>query len=279
MDTHEIDTSSPNAARIYDYILGGTHNFEADRQAGEQVIKLIPFISHFVQLQRRSLRDIAYELTQQRGFDVIVDFAAGLPTAEHIHNTVPAGTVVIYADLDPVVVRYAHEILQDTPDVYYFQSDARRPIDLLSRPEVQQVLGERRNIALLHWGVCWTLSDEEIATIARDLYDWSHAQAQWVIDIPFADASPDNAELAQLVAMYHQMGVPMYIRSLESYQELVQPWKTDTNGFVSFVDWHNLDLDQIDEAARQSLSRIGGGYGAYLVKEADAILQESLGGH
>jgi hypothetical protein len=34
-DIPEIDTSVPHPARVYDYFLGGTDNFEADRIAAE----------------------------------------------------------------------------------------------------------------------------------------------------------------------------------------------------------------------------------------------------
>ena len=33
----EIDLSRPSAARVYDYFLGGAHNFEIDRQLAEQI--------------------------------------------------------------------------------------------------------------------------------------------------------------------------------------------------------------------------------------------------
>ena len=36
----EIDSSTPHAARIYDYFLGGTNNFAADRAAAAEVSSL-----------------------------------------------------------------------------------------------------------------------------------------------------------------------------------------------------------------------------------------------
>ena len=75
-----IDTSRPSAGRIYDYILGGHHNFEVDRQAADQIISLIPFLPKAMRLQRWCLQDLAVELTEKRQYDVIVDFASGLPT-------------------------------------------------------------------------------------------------------------------------------------------------------------------------------------------------------
>ena len=106
-----VDASVPSAGRIYDYMLGGHHNFEVDRQAANMIMQLAPFVQKFVRLQRWCLQDLAHELTVVRGYDTILDFASGLPTQDHLHFVVPKGTKVIYSDYDPVVVEYAREIL------------------------------------------------------------------------------------------------------------------------------------------------------------------------
>ena len=46
------DASMPNAGRIYDYVLGGNHNFEVDRKAGEQVLAVMPDFRLFGRLIR-----------------------------------------------------------------------------------------------------------------------------------------------------------------------------------------------------------------------------------
>ena len=37
-----VDPARPSPARLYDYYLGGTHNYEADRQAAEQLRQRMP---------------------------------------------------------------------------------------------------------------------------------------------------------------------------------------------------------------------------------------------
>ena len=39
-----VDRSAPNVARMYDYYLGGKDNFEADRLAAEEIMRLVPQI-------------------------------------------------------------------------------------------------------------------------------------------------------------------------------------------------------------------------------------------
>ena len=110
------------------------------------------------------MQDIADELSVQRGYDVIIDFASGLPTNDHIHHKVSSNVTVIYSDYDPVVVEYAQEILKnDFPNVHYFHADARQPGELINRPDVQKILDGRRKVAMLYWGVSIFLNDAELA--------------------------------------------------------------------------------------------------------------------
>lgn len=260
-----IDASMPSAGRIYDYILGGHHNFEVDRQAAEQIMRVLPSLPKVMRLQRWCLQDIAVELTQKRGFDTIIDFASGLPTQDHIHFVVPEGTIVIYSDRDPIIVEYAREILGDTPNVYYFEADARQPEELLNRPEVEDILQGKRNVGLVYWGISNFLTDEELRHAAQSLYEWSK-QSCWAFNAMAADADPSNPLVVQLDAIYRRMGSPLYGRSLDRVQELLSPWQEDDQGFVSFFQWHGIDRSEMDEQDRKALGAGGAGYGVYLIK-------------
>lgn len=260
-----VDSSKPSAGRIYDYILGGHHNFEIDRVAAERVSKLVPFMREGARLQRWCLKDIATELTVKRGYDVLIDFASGLPTNDHIHQVVPEGTTVIYSDYDPVTVEYSKEILEDTPNVYVFQGDAGRPDELLNRPEVQEILKGRRDVAFITWGVSAYLSDEAIAHAAKYLYEWGGPKSCWAFNTQNAGVNPDDPNISEAIKVYKQMGSQIYIRSMERFLELIKPWEPDSNGFVSFLEWHGFDESILPEAARQ-VAKSGGNFGAYLTK-------------
>jgi hypothetical protein len=261
-----IDTTRPNPGRIYDYMLGGHHNFEVDRQAAGQVIKLMPWSTRGARLQRWCLQDIAVELTQKRGFDIIIDFASGLPTNDHIHHVVSKGTTVIYSDRDPVVVEYAHEILKDVPNTYYFETDARHPEDLLGNPDVQNILKGRRDVAFVCWGLGAFIGNEDIAHIAKTLYQWSDGKSCWAFNAQMADANPNDPALAQSMMIYKQMGQDGYIRTLAKYQELLAPWKADAGGFVSLLKWHGFDQTDMGKEDVSAFGPGGIGYGVYLLK-------------
>ena len=260
-----IDASKPSAGRMYDYYLGGSHNFEVDRQAADQVLKLIPFSVKFLRLQRWALQDIAVELSEKRGFDVIIDFASGLPTSDNIHSKVSTGTTVIYSDYDPLVAEYARQILGDTPNVYFFEGDARHPEKLLDNPEVLKILDGRRKVAFVHWGVSSFLADDEIHGIAEHLYDWAAPGSCWAFNAQGADI-PVTPELEKVRAVYAKTGVKTYSRTLKRFIELLQPWQLDGEGFISLLKWHGFDQSELGKEDVASFGPMGGGFGAYLTK-------------
>lgn len=265
MSDNIVDTSKPSAGRIYDFLLGGSHNFEIDRQAAEQIIAVSPYVKKLARLQRWALHDIAEELTKNRGLDVIIDFASGLPTVDHIHTNVPQGTTVIYSDFDPVVVEFAREILKDTPNVYYFENDACRPEELLARPELQKILAGRRKVAFGYWGFSTFLNDEELSHSLRVLYDWAAPgsclayNAQSVLDM----TKPDVIAAMEL---YKQMGAPFFVRSLEKHQVMFQPWELDKK-FISLLEWHGFDESEFAGINKESFGPTMGDYGAYLTRK------------
>jgi hypothetical protein len=261
-----IDASNPNAGRIYDYLLGGSYNFDVDRIAGDRVRQFAPFLPKAMRLQRWCLQDLAVELSEIRRYDVIIDFASGLPTSDHLHHVVRPGTTVIYSDYDPVVVEYAHEILAGSENTYFFLADACQPEDFLNRQEVLTLAGDRRNVAFIFWGLSAYLADEEICDIIQYLYQWSGPEASLCFNAQGAGANFNEPGMTQLVKIYEQMGAKLYVRSLQDYQALVAPWKPDNKGYIPLLDWHGIGEEEMTEDDKQAWGPSGGGFGAYLVK-------------
>ncbi len=261
-----IDASRPNGGRIYDYILGGHHNFEVDRQTADLFVKLMPFAPKAARMQRWCLQDIAEELTLRRGFDVIIDFASGLPTQDHIHQKVPAGTTVIYSDIDPVTIEYAREILKDVPNTYAFVANAGHPEELLESPEVQEILKGRREVAFVAWGLGTFISNVGLKQLASYTYEWSGPKSCFAFHAQGVGVDASDPATTQVMKVYEQMGTPLTFRSLERFEELLSPWQPDDKGFVSMLQWHEMDASMMSASDVRNFGPGGIGYGAYLVK-------------
>jgi hypothetical protein len=161
----EINIDRPNPARIYDYLIGGYHNFEIDRQAAEMMIAAFPEVRLSAQVSRLCLRRmVAYLLSQ--GIDQYLDIGSGIPTSGHIHEMVGAANPaahVVYVDVDPVAIAHSQAILQGNPGAIAVQGDLHQPEQILNQPEVRSFLDFNRPIALLLYSTLNYITDNETA--------------------------------------------------------------------------------------------------------------------
>jgi hypothetical protein len=73
-----IDIERPSAARIYDYWLGGTHNFAVDREVGRQVTGLVAETPLIMQGNRAFLHR-AVRFLVDTGIRQFLDIGSGIP--------------------------------------------------------------------------------------------------------------------------------------------------------------------------------------------------------
>src|SRR5438132_3220948 len=133
----EVPLDRPNVARMYDYFLGGGHNFAIDREAAEHLFTVYPDLPLISQVNRAVLRRAVRFLLDQ-GVDQFLDIGSGIPTAGNVHEIVqkvnPAARVV-YVDFDPVAIAHSRAILQGTTNAVAVLADARRPAELVGHPD------------------------------------------------------------------------------------------------------------------------------------------------
>jgi O-methyltransferase involved in polyketide biosynthesis len=160
-----IPLDRPNSARIYDYLLGGNHNFAADRAAAEKLKKSLPDVVEGAAVQRAFLRRVIDFFTAE-GIDQFLDIGSGLPTVGNVHDlaraTIPEAKVV-YVDIDPVVIAHSSRILKDVPDVTIIEGDLRRPSKILNHEEVRHLLDFERPLGLTMTAVLHFIVDDEVA--------------------------------------------------------------------------------------------------------------------
>jgi hypothetical protein len=256
-----MDTSVPNAGRVYDYVLGGHHNFEADRQAAEYMISLVPSTRKWVRMLRMFLQEAARQLDQE-GFDKFLDFASGLPTVDHVHNTVPHAQV-IYTDNDPVTVNFAREIIGDDENVRYLEADIRSPDAILNAFAVQELFGDERKIAIGFNAVTCFLTHEELGRVMNALYEWVAPGSKMFATFETKLAGAMTPKMQQFLDMFDQMGSPYHFLTLEESQRLVKPWQPDERGFRPLAEWLGLQ-DQFTEKDQEGVGLEF--YGVFLVK-------------
>jgi S-adenosyl methyltransferase len=147
----EVPLDRPNVARMWDYWLGGYHNFAVDRQAGEQALKLYPDLPLVAQANRAFLRRVVRFMLDQ-GVDQFLDIGSGIPTVGNVHEIVHGvnpEACIVYVDIDPVAVAHSRAMLRGVANAVAVEGDVRRPEGIVGHPEIVRALDWTRPIGLL----------------------------------------------------------------------------------------------------------------------------------
>jgi S-adenosyl methyltransferase len=163
-DERKIDTRVPHPARVYDYLLGGKDNFEADRRAGEEGIALFPQVRQSARAARAFLARAVRYLAGEAGIRQFLDIGTGLPSGENVHQAaqdVAPESRVVYVDYDPIVLLHAETLLTSTPEgvTAFLECDLREPEKILAAAASTLDFGQP--VAVLLFGVLHFIEDSE----------------------------------------------------------------------------------------------------------------------
>jgi len=204
----DIDTTTPNIARIYDYWLGGKDHFEADRVAAEQVLALMPGQRRSARENRRFLRRAVRFLAAEAGIDQFLDIGVGLPTQGAVHEVaheINPDARVAYVDYDPVVVAHGNALLAAPDRSIVVQEDIRRPRELLANPVIRAHLDFSRPVALILLAVLHFVPDEDDpAAITACLRDGLAPGSYLVLTHICEELLPDKAAARRAMKVYEQ---------------------------------------------------------------------------
>ncbi|MCP3143481.1 SAM-dependent methyltransferase [Pyxidicoccus xibeiensis] len=246
-----INPQIPEASRIYDYTLGGTHNFEADRRAAEYLFSLLPSTPKWVRMLRTCLRTAARRMSME-GFEYWVDFGSGLPTEEHVH-TVLSDARVLYSDINPLTIATAKHLLGNNPNVRYLECDLRQAGSFLQRPDVVDFLQGERRVAFGANGITVFLTAEENRRFFRALYDWAAPGSKLFTTFETKDPRLSTPQWEQFVGMFQRMGELFHLYSLPEYLDFCSPWTPDAEGVKTVREFLALPSGHITEEDREGV--------------------------
>jgi hypothetical protein len=161
----DVTQKPATAARIYDYFLGGLHNFPADREVAEQVIAAYPFIPAAARANRAFLGR-AVRLLIGAGVRQFLDLGSGIPTSGNVHEIAQgmvADARVVYVDIDPVAVAESMELLDGNKHAAVVRADVREPQAILDHPAVRRLVDFTQPVGLLMAAVLHFVSDDDQA--------------------------------------------------------------------------------------------------------------------
>jgi hypothetical protein len=227
-----VDDTTPNAARIYDYFLGGNHNFAVDRAMGDQVLQAFPPARRGAMQNRAWLRRVVLD-GLHAGIRQFLDIGSGVPTMGNVHEIVradlPAGerATVVYVDYEAIAAQYSQQILERdraTGWATIIQQDLRRPHAILDHPETTRLIDFAEPVLVLMLAVLHLVGpddhpDDLLATYRAELASGSRLAISH-------GAAPEQAmqDTEQVASLARDTTNPLWARNRAEVRAFFGDW-------------------------------------------------------
>ncbi|MEM8534502.1 MAG: SAM-dependent methyltransferase [Chloroflexota bacterium] len=241
MSDNSASPDKPSPARMYDYYLGGKHNFEIDRQAAKQVIAFYPDMPYAAKSNRAFLRRVVSFLSSQ-GINQFLDLGSGIPTEGNVHEVAQAVNPqarTVYVEIDPVAVAYSQQILEGQKNVVSVVGDVREPDTILNHSEIRSLIDFKQPVAVLMVAMLhFITNDAELYRIVRAFRDAVSPGSYLVITHScYFEGVKSDPTVDKVESIYSKAMEGLKIRTRDEVLpcfegvELVEP------GFVDTVIW------------------------------------------
>jgi hypothetical protein len=250
-----VDIGRANVARVYDYWLGGSHNFLADQDLARAITAVEPNARAFARANRDFLGRAVRFLTAA-GIGQFLDIGSGIPTQGNVHEIAQQadpGARVAYVDADPVAVAHSKAILEGSASAAVIAADLRDPAAILAHDATRRLIDFGQPVGLLLVAVLHFIPDTDdpwqlVATLREALPPGSYLAVGHATDA----RNPDGARAFEKV--YNgsaSTGVNVRSRAeilrLFDGFELVDPglayvsqWRPDPPGDTGPFHWGEL---------------------------------------
>jgi hypothetical protein len=222
----DLQPDVPHAARIWNYWMGGTDNFAADRAAGDAVAQVYPEIVLMARHSRQFLIRVVRFLAAEAGIRQFLDIGSGLPTMQSTHE-VAAGSRVVYVDNDPLVLVQAGEAAT------YIGADYHDPELILA--EAAKTLDFTRPVGVMFMGVLGYEPDLGVVASIVDRVMAATAPGSYLVLWDGTNTTPAVVDGAKRLA--ESGGVPYVLRSPDEIGGLFDGLEMVEPGLVQITGW------------------------------------------
>jgi SAM-dependent methyltransferase len=253
-----VDPERPSAARMYDYYLGGSHNFAVDRALAEKLLAVLPEGGQIARANRAFLRR-AVRYCVGEGIGQFLDIGSGIPTVGNVHEvahqTMPDARVV-YVDIDPVAVEHGRFLLVDNDHATAVSGDLRDPAAVLDDPEVRALIDLSEPVAVLLLAVLHFVDDDaEVARLLGTVRDRVAPGSYLVVSHASHEGWPEETE--QITRMYRNAATPLTTRTTAQIRDMFDGWQLVAPGVVPGPEWRP-EPGGLDQSAPIRTSVVGG---------------------
>jgi hypothetical protein len=248
-----VDEEVPSAARVYDYLLGGGHNFSADRELAENLLKVLP-ARDMARLNRQYLDRVVRYLISQ-GITQFVDLGSGIPTVGNVHEIaqkINPATRVVYVDNESVAVAHSEMLLRNNPNATAIMADMRSPQEIFDHPEVQGLIDFSKPLGLLMVGVVQFVPDADDPWAISDIYREALAPGSYFALSAFTwDNAPEGMKAA--IEVFKNSRDPIFPRTHIELLRMFGDFDLIDPGLVYTPEWRPDRPADATDAARSNL--------------------------
>ncbi|HEX2298869.1 MAG TPA: SAM-dependent methyltransferase [Pseudonocardiaceae bacterium] len=238
----------PSAARMYDYLLGGGHNFAVDREMVDKLNAVAPVVGQLARRNRAFLRRAVLTLVE-RGVRQFLDIGSGIPTVGNVHEIaqqVDPQARVVYVDNEPVAISHSELVLEDNDRATAILADMRDPASILEHPKTRQLLDFDTPIGLLMVTVFHYVADtddplELMARYREPLVPGSYLAMSHVC------TDFNSADLSSIVAVMKDSPNPIHPRTRAAITDLFTGFDLLEPGLVPPAQWRSGSARDLSE--------------------------------
>jgi SAM-dependent methyltransferase len=255
-----VDMKRANVARVYDYWLGGTHNFLADQDAGRAIAAVEPLMRDIARTNRAFLGR-AVRFLSAAGIDQFLDIGSGIPTSGNVHEIAQAVNPearVAYVDVDPVAIAHSKAILAGNDNAAIVDADVREPEKILAHATVGRLIDFSKPAGLILMVVLHFISDAEdpwrlIATLRDALAPGSYLVLGHATD----DGKKPNVAQATETAYNRSVATRIHLRSRAEIGRLFDGFELVDPGLVYASRWRPGPSDDAPDVLAEYGTLVG----------------------
>jgi SAM-dependent methyltransferase len=240
---------------MYDYLLGGSHNFAVDREFLEKVLEIQPNAKRWAIMNRAFMRRAVLYMLEQ-GIRQFLDLGSGIPTVGNVHEIaqkVDPTARVVYVDNEHVAVAHGRLLLESNDNAVIVQADITKPGLVLNDPVAQRLIDFTQPVGLLAITIGHYILDEQdpraVFAAYRDALPPGSLLALTHVTNDF-----DHDATEQLTeAMTKSSQNKAQARTREQVLELFGEFALVEPGLVTTSQWRPDLPDQVEDAWRDGL--------------------------
>lgn len=232
-----MDVTVPSAARLYDFYLGGHHNFAADRRLARRVFEIVPDAPRIARMNREFLRRAVRYLTN-RGIRQFIDIGCGLPTVGPVHDiaqSIAPDSRVVYVDNERVAVAHSKILLRDNDRTVVLHADLSDPEAIVDSETTRKLIDFDEPVAVLLAAVFHFVGDDHHPMGILERYRNRLKPGDYLV---FSHASGETTpHWGRAAELYENTQNPLHLRNYHEIATMLSGFSLLDPGLVHVPAW------------------------------------------